>query len=148
MILLNGLAPIMGATFLHIVFINVGAIILEYFIIRTKFKGRLLILRVVLANLISVLVGTIVVYSIPELVGGAVARPDTYVFSSFDQIALGFGLLCLFLSNVIVENPAYLIGLKKDKSTIWPLIKIILLANLITNVPVVIIYLWIMNGLS
>ena len=147
MILLNGLAPIMGATFLHIVFINVLAIIIEYFIIKRRFKGKALILRVIIANLISVLIGTIVVYTVPELLGGAIARPDTYTYSNYDKFALGFGLFCLFLTNVIIEAPAYLFGLKMGKF-IRPLIKTILLANLITNIPVVFIYLWVMNGLS
>ena len=136
MILLNGLAPIMGATLLHVVFINIAAIVIEYFIIKAKFKGRRLILRVILANLISVLIGTIVVYTVPELIGGAVAKPDDYIYSNYDKFALGVGLFCLFLTNVIIETPAYLFGLKMDKS-IWSLITIILTANLITNIPVI-----------
>lgn len=144
MILLNGLAPIMGITLLHVVFINFGAIVVEYIIIRTRFKGSMLLLRVILSNLISVIVGTIVVYSIPEIIGGAVGRSDTYVYTSYDKFALGVGLACLFLSNVIIEIPAYLVGIKIDKDSLR-LISLILVANLVTNIPVVFIYMVFVN---
>ncbi len=144
MILLNGLAPIMGATFVHVVIINVLAIIVEYFFIKSRYNGRYLLLRVIIANLISALIGTIIVYSLPELIGGAVARPDTYIYSNYDRFAMSIGMIGLFISNVAIETPAYLIGLKIDKG-IWRLITIILIANLITNIPVVFIYMLIMS---
>ena len=144
MIILNGLAPIMGATLVHVVIINFLAIIVEYFFIKPRYNGRYLLLRVIVANLISVVIGTIVVYSLPELIGGAVARPDDYTYSNYDRFAISIGMIGLFISNVAIETPAYLIGLKIDKG-IWGLIKIILVANLITNIPVVLIYLLIMS---
>lgn len=144
MILLNGLAPIMGATLVHVVIINFLAIIIEYFFIKSKYNGRYLLLRVIVANLISVVVGTIVVYSLPELIGGAVGRPDTYIYSNYDRFAMSIGMIGLFVSNVAIETPAYLIGLKIDKG-IWKLIAIILIANLATNIPVVFIYMLLMS---
>ena len=147
MYLLNGLPPILGATILHVIFINVGAIIIEFFIIKRKFNGRFLLLRVIMANLISVLAGTIVVFTVPEWIGGAVGRPDSYTYSNYDMIAMGLGLFALFISNVIIETPAYLFGQKLDRSA-WSLMRTIFIANLITNIPVVIVYLWIMHSLS
>ncbi len=134
----------MGATVIHCVIINVMAIVIEYFVIRTRFRPRLLLLRVILANLLSVMIGTIVIYTIPELIGGAVARPDDYVYDAYDQFALGVGLLCLFVTNVLIETPAYLIGAKSDKSFLQ-LVPIIFIANLITNVPVVLIYMMVVS---
>ena len=140
MVLLNGLPPILGATILHVVLINLFAIAAEFYIIRSSFAGRYLLLRVIMANLFSVIVGTIVVFSLPELIGGAMGRPDDYIYTNYDRFAMSIGLTGLFISNVLLETPAYLIGLKFDRS-IWPLIRIIFIANLITNIPVVAVYL-------
>ena len=134
----------MGATFVHVVIINVLAIVIEYFLIKPKYQGRFLLVRVIGANLVSVVVGTIVVYSVPEMIGGAMARSDTYVFNNYDRFALCIGLVGLFLSNVAIETPAYLIGQRIDKN-VWKLVKRILVANLITNIPVIFIYLLIMS---
>ncbi|MEQ8477836.1 hypothetical protein [Fulvivirga sp.] len=144
MILLNGLPPILGATFLHVVIINVLAIVVEYYFIKRRYYGSRLLLRVVLANLISVLIGSVIVLSVPELIGGATARPDSYEYNNYDKFAMLIGLICLFLSNVLVETPAYLFGIKISNET-WNLINLILIANLITNIPVIIIYFLVIN---
>lgn len=141
MILLNGLAPIMGATLLHVIFINIIAIVVEYVIIKKRFRSSNLMLRVILSNLISVLAGTIVIYTIPELIGGAVGRPDDYVYTSYDRFAMAVGLICLFLSNVLIETPAYLVAAGAEKKDVLRLISLILVANLVTNIPVIIIYM-------
>jgi len=144
MILLNGLPPILGATFFHVIVINILAIIIEYAIIKRRYKGSKLMLRVLLSNLISVIIGTIVVYNIPDLIGSGLGKPDDYIYTNYDKFALGLGLLGLFLSNVIIETPAYLIGIRVDKD-ISKLITIIFVANLVTNIPVVLIYMWFVN---
>ncbi|HAS39637.1 MAG TPA: hypothetical protein DCS93_04120 [Microscillaceae bacterium] len=144
MILLNGLPPILGIAIIHVFIINFLAIIVEYLIIKPKYNGQYLLLRVIIANLISVIVGTIVVFSLPELIGHAIVRPDDYIYNNDDRFALVMGLIGLFISNVFLETPAYLIGLKIDKRA-WKLVKKIFIANLITNIPVVVIYLLFMR---
>ena len=144
MIYLNGLPVIFGATLLHIAVINFMAIFIEYKIIKRKYVGSRLKLRVVMANLISVLAGTFVFYMIPENMNVMLAQMDQPDYVFWNKVALGLALLGLFLTNVIVETPAYLIGNKIDRST-RRLLGTIFLANLITNIPVVLIYLSVAN---
>jgi hypothetical protein len=145
MILLNGVAPILGATIIHVVIINIIAIFVEYAIIKRRFRDSKLMLRVVLSNLISVVVGSIVIYAIPDLMGAAIDKPDSYIYNNYDKLAVGAGLACLFLSNVLIETPAYLIGTTIVRKDVFGLISVIFLANLVTNVPVVLIYMLFVN---
>lgn len=144
MILLNGLPPILGATLFHIIFINIFAIIVEYLIIKRRYKGTRLLQRVIVSNLISLFIGIIVIYSIPDSIGGALARPDDYDYSNQDKLALAIRVFFLFLSNVIIETPAYVLGYKIENQ-FWRLVTIIFIANLVTNIPVLLIYLLFMN---
>ena len=140
MILLNGLPVILGATIMHVFVINIIAILTEYLIIKRQYEGNRLILRVILANLISVVAGTFVVYLIPSAIGHPIAKPDDYIYTAQDQYALGLGLLVLFLSNVLLETPAYFIGLQRGYNR-RKLLLTIFVANLVTNIPVCLIYL-------
>lgn len=144
MILLNGLPPILGATIIHITIINVFAIIVEYLIIKTRYPGKRLLVRVIIANVVSVLAGTIVMLKIPDTIGGRFGAPDTYVYTLHDKISFAVRLSFLFITNVLIETPAYFFGLKVDKG-FWQLIAVIFLSNVITNIPVLLIYLLFMS---
>jgi hypothetical protein len=131
----------MGATLLHVIFINIFAIGVEYAILKRRFHASKLMLRVILSNLLSVLAGTIVIYTIPELIGGAVGRPDDYIYTNYDKFAMAVGLVCLFLSNVLIETPAYIVAAGVKMKDVWRLISLIFVANLVTNIPVIAIYM-------
>ena len=111
MILLNGVAPIVGLGFFHVTVINVIAIIFEYFFIKKRHDINRLAIRTIMANVTSLIVGLILLLWIPNIMGGNIERTDS-AMTSFDKISLVAGLLGLFVANVAIEYPAYIIGYK------------------------------------
>lgn len=139
MILLNGVPPIIGIGLLHVTVINIAAIFIEYYFIKNRHIINRLLLRTVLANLISLIIGLFVLVSLPDYMGGNIMRTDSGM-TNFDKLTLAFGLFGLFLANVIIEFPAYLMGYKMNKAEVQNLFKTVLFANLLTNIPVFIVY--------
>jgi hypothetical protein len=139
MILLNGVPPIIGIGLLHVTIINIVAIFIEYSFIKKRHKIDKLIFRTILANLISLVIGLLVLVLIPDYMGGNIMRTDSPM-TNFDRISLVAGLSGLFLVNVAIEYPGYIIGYKTNGSLFLGIFKTVLFANLLTNIPVFILY--------
>jgi hypothetical protein len=139
MILLNGVPPVVGIALFHVSIINVIAIIVEYFFIKRRHNIDWLLLRTIFANLISLLVGLFVLWLIPNSIGSNIFQTEVSL-TNFDRISLAFGLGGMFLANVIIEFPAYIIGRKTNRLAVIQVFKTVLFANLLTNIPVLFLY--------
>ena len=139
MILLNGVAPIVGLGLAHVTVINIFAIVFEYTFIKKRHCIDNLALRAIVANLISLIAGLIVLLWIPNLIGGNIGRADGEMIL-IDKISLFSGLFGLFLANVVIEYPAYIIGLNARSRMTLGLFKTVLIANVFSNIPVFILY--------
>ena len=146
MISANGIPIIFGAAVFNVVAINFLAMFIEYQIIKRRHTIPRLITRVVLANLSSVLIGTILFLFIPEEINQIFRNTEQYDFIIQNDIGFIVALWVLFFSNVMVEMPAYFIG----RTWEWDnrkLISTVFLANLVTNIPVILFYVYV-NGVE
>lgn len=139
MILLNGLPPIIGLGLFHVTIINIVAILIEYYFINKRHRINKLAIRTIFANLLSLVVGLFVLVLIPDYMGGNIMHTESPL-SNFDKVSLMMGLFGLFLANVIIEFPAYLIGQKGEKLQSASLFRTVLFANLLSNIPVFVLY--------
>ena len=146
MISANGIPIIFGAAILNVVGINFLSMFIEYQIIKRRHTIPRFITRVVLANLSSVLIGTILFFLIPEKINQIFRNTEQYDFIIQNDIGFIVALWGLFFSNVMVEMPAYFIG----RAWEWDnrkLISTVFLANLVTNIPVILFYVYV-NGVE
>lgn len=136
MIFLNGLPTILGHTLLHVSFINILAIIFEYHYLKKNLNLNFLLTRTITANLASVIVGLIVMHTISDMVPGHITQLGNEYFSLKDRIAMIPSLLGLVTVNIIIEIPFFFSEGIKSQKTIYQ----VTIANLITNIPLVILY--------
>jgi hypothetical protein len=136
MVLLNGIPPILGISLLHVTALNIFAIVFEYWYIKRKHKISRLLLRSIVSNVLSLAAGLFVLYFIPDLMEGNIMRSDAEM-NNHDRLSMVLGLTGLFLANLAVELPVYLLGKRTGKAS---LTKTVFAANLISNLPVFFFY--------
>ncbi|MEL6534060.1 MAG: hypothetical protein AAFQ98_01545 [Bacteroidota bacterium] len=137
MILLNGIPPVIGVGLLHVTVINVLAITFEYYYLKKKLNQDRLLLRTILANLISLAAGILVMFTLSDLLPGNISKLGMEYSSMEDRMAMIPSLAGLILANICLEIPAFLI---RQDAEILKVTKHVIIANLITNIPIVILY--------
>lgn len=125
--------------FAHVTFINLFAIIIEYNILKNRTQINRVGLRTILANLTSLIAGLIALVLIPESMNGNIFEMDGDL-SSYDNFTLAVGLLGLFLVNVAIEFPVLIVGQNFSKEMKLKIFNVVLFANLLTNLPVFLLY--------
>ena len=137
MILLNGIPAIFGASLFHAVFINIFVIMFEYRYLSLRLNMNRVLLRTIIANIISVLVGLIAFYASSSLVPGNVEHLGGDFPDSADKWALIPAMIALIATNILLELPAFLVAQKLG----WrKIVKPVVVANLITNIPIAMLY--------
>lgn len=140
-VLANAGSPMMWFGMLHLVWLNAIIGIYESKIIESKFNHENRKWIIILANYISMFVGLyFIAPHFSELNGnvdfwGGKTRLGEYELKGFI-----IGMFVSFLATLIIEFPFYLLSLKQKKLKGWRLIKPFLIANLITNIIMFIIY--------
>lgn len=137
--LLNGIPPIFGFAMLHVVIINFIAIAVEFWIIKRWYKVRRLLLKVLTANLVSVLVGVYVMLVYPDFIVEQFIDPleyrQTHSLRELEALRMLAGIGLLFVANLMIEFPVYLLGKGREQKAIKVFL-VVLLANVVTNLPI------------
>ena len=136
----NAGSPMMWFGILHLLWINAIIGIYESNIITSKFNIENIKWLIIMANYISMFIG--LYYIAPhfsEINGnvdfwGGKTRLGEYKLKGFI-----FGMLFSFFATLLIEFPFYLLAIKQ-KINGWKLIKPFLMANLITNITMFLIY--------
>lgn len=137
MFLLNGIPVAAGMAILHIILLNFLAIFLEYSVIKKRETHKRILLRTMIANLASVLAGIFVFLRIPDLWGVNLESASLELHGIRDFLAILAGLTGMFIANVLIEYPFQFIG---SRSHAGRMFISVLYANLLSNIPVVILY--------
>lgn len=125
--------------FAHVTFINIFAIIIEYNILKNRTQINRVGLRTILANLTSLIAGLVALVLIPESMNGNIFEMDGNL-TPYDSFTLVIGLLGLFLMNVAIEFPVIIVGQQFPKEMKLRIFNVVLFANLLTNLPVFLLY--------
>ncbi len=136
-ILLNGMSALFAFGIFQITALNFFAIMVENMILKSRYKYHRVLLRVIIANIVSVFAGLVVLYWIPEVMGANIQHSEG-VEGSYNLFGLFMGIIGMFIANVLVEWPVYLINanFKEAFIILWQ----VFFANLISNIPVFLLY--------
>ena len=138
--LLNGVPVIVGLGLIHITLLNLIAIVIEYAFINSRVPRNRNLLRSIIANLLSVLIGFFVIITVPDFLGSENLGHAEPELSRYDYFTLVIALIGCFLVNVLVEYPVYIFRSKVNKRRMF---FAVLIANFISNIPVFVLYMMI-----
>lgn len=138
MILLNGLPAYLGVGILHLTLINFIVIYIEAILLKKVSQINDYRFRyIVLANLISALLGILVASIITDKMGG------NFWDGNVNEMPLKrpfiIGLIMFILLTILIEAPFYFWALRKKKLFSSAFIYSIVI-NLITNIPIALYY--------
>lgn len=122
---------------MHVTLINLVAISVEYKYLKRRLNLKGMLLRVILGNCLSLVLGLVAMLTISDLLPGDITRLGMEFYDVEDRIAMLPSLLGLVVVNIAVEIPAYLLDQSENRKHIA---KEVFKANLITNIPIVILY--------
>jgi hypothetical protein len=123
--------------FFHILFINSLFIAIDYFILKTISKTSVSFLLIVMAGLISLFLGVYLTNHIVEYY----FHDQWFGFSNgiVKKCVFVTGALILTVCTIIIELPFYILATKTKK--FGPSLKSAVLSNLVTNIPIGLLYL-------
>ena len=123
--------------FFHILFVNAIFIIIDYFILERISKTAVSFLLIVIAGLASLFLGVYLTNHIIEYC----FHDQWFGFNSgvVKKYLFVIGVLILSVFNIIIELPFYILAAKHKN--LGPSLKSAVISNLVTNIPIGLLYL-------
>lgn len=134
----NGLPPFIWTNLFHIFILTIPIILIEIFVLNKISQTKPKNYWIVIGNIISLLVGIFVSISLTEKLGGNFFHGTLYSDNNF--LIFPASLIIGVLVNILIELPFFYLALSKNKN-FFLVLKLTILTNLTTNIPIVIYYL-------
>jgi hypothetical protein len=140
--LADGLTPVLGLQFLHLIFGNFLIGIIEAFYLQVRFSLKANIILIIAGNYVSMFFGFAIAYYLTHFFGFDFSGGDPNIKEY--HTALVLGIFISFLVTLIVELPFYKWAIK---SSTWRFAFLKEIEpNILTNVLVLIFYFFIKPG--